>query len=74
MVMSYTIQTERYRYTEWIKGNTGELVARDLFDHQLDPDENVNISHLPQNADLMDQLSGLLQRGKGWRDIQENIP
>jgi arylsulfatase A-like enzyme len=73
MVMSYTIQTERYRYTEWIKGNTGELVARDLFDHEVDPDENVNISNIPENEDLINQLSGLLQRGKGWRTMQLDL-
>jgi arylsulfatase A-like enzyme len=73
MVMSYTIQTDRYRYTEWIKGSSGELVARDLFDHQMDPDENVNISGLPENVGLMDELSGLLQRGKGWRAMQKDL-
>jgi arylsulfatase A-like enzyme len=73
MVMGYSIQTDRYRYTEWIKGSNGELVARDLFDHEADPDENVNISKLPENADLVSQLSELLQQGKGWRDIQSNL-
>ena len=73
MVVSYTVQTDRYRYTEWIQASTGELVARDLFDHEVDPDENVNISGLPENADLLDKLSGLLQQGKGWRSIQKDL-
>ncbi|HCC69567.1 MAG TPA: iduronate sulfatase [Bacteroidales bacterium] len=73
VVMGYAIQTDRYRYTEWIKGNTGELMARDLFDHEVDPDENVNISNLPENADLIDRLSGMLDRGKGWRTIQADL-
>jgi arylsulfatase A-like enzyme len=72
-VMSYTIQTERYRYTEWIQGKTGELVARDLFDHEMDPDENVNVSNLPENADLIERLSGMLDRGKGWREIAAEL-
>jgi iduronate 2-sulfatase len=71
--MGFSIQTDRYRYTEWIKGSTGELLDRDLFDHEKDPDENVNISKQPENAELIDQLSDLLKEGKGWRDIQRDL-
>jgi arylsulfatase A-like enzyme len=73
LVMSYTIQTDRYRYTEWIKGNTGELMARDLFDHETDQDENVNVSHNPEYEDQVIQLSQLLKRGEGWRDIEREL-
>jgi hypothetical protein len=48
-------------------------LARDLFDHENDPDENTNISALPENADLINQLSELLERGKGWRAIQRDL-
>lgn len=72
-VMGYSIQTERYRYTEWIKNDTGELMARDLFDHQTDPDENVNISNKPENQEIIDGLSKLLAKGKGWRNIAEDL-
>jgi iduronate 2-sulfatase len=73
LVIGYSIQTERYRYTEWIKGSTGELLARDLFDHEIDPDENINISKLPENANLINRLSDLLMQGKGWRAIQRDL-
>ena len=73
LVIGYSIQTDRYRYTEWIKESSGEVMARDLFDHEIDPDENVNISKFPENADLINQLSELLNRGKGWRTIQRDI-
>ena len=73
MVVSYSVQTDRYRYTEWIQASTGELVARDLFDHEVDPDENVNISMLPENAHLVNHLSQLLEKGKGWRSIQKDL-
>ena len=73
MTMGYSVQTDRYRYTEWIKPGNGELMARDLFDHDVDPDENVNISKLPENADLINQLSELLKQGKGWRSIQKDL-
>lgn len=73
LVMGYSLQTERYRYTEWIGSSTGELLARDLFDHAQDPEENVNVSNLPSNAGLISQLSDLLQRGKGWGAIQRDV-
>ena len=73
LVMGYSVQTQRYRYTEWIKGSTGELLARDLFDHAVDPGENVNISIDPANSEIIQDLSDLLKGGKGWRAISEDI-
>jgi arylsulfatase A-like enzyme len=73
VVMGYTLQTDRYRYTEWIKMSTGELLARDLFDHQTDPAENRSISNDPLNEELMQHLSSLLDRGKGWKAIATGI-
>jgi iduronate 2-sulfatase len=73
LIMGYTIQTHRYRYTEWIKESTGELMARDLFDHQSDSDENFNISNNPENGELIDDLSKLLARGKGWKNISKKL-
>jgi len=73
LVMGFTVKTDRYRYTEWIKTGSGELMARDLFDHDNDPDENVNISVNPDNEELMGKLSQLLKRGKGWREISDQI-
>lgn len=73
LIMGYAIQTERYRYTEWIHEKSGEVLARDLFDHDIDPDENKNISNMPENEELMKQLSKLLDKGKGWRNIAAKI-
>lgn len=73
LVMGYAIQTDRYRYTEWIKESTGEIMARDLFDHQSDPDENVSIANVPENAELVKQLSQMLDKGKGWRKISATV-
>jgi len=73
LVLGFSLQTSRYRYTEWVKGKTGEVLARDLFDHQLDPDENTNISLDPENKKIIDKLSQLLQKGKGWRTIRDDL-
>ncbi|MGK7393286.1 MAG: sulfatase [Candidatus Cyclobacteriaceae bacterium M3_2C_046] len=72
-IMGYTVQTDRYRYTEWVRLSTGELLARDLFDHQIDPDENKSIANDPQNEELMHELSKMLDRGNGWKEIARQI-
>jgi len=73
VVMGYSIQTHRYRYTEWVKVSTGELLARDLFDHQNDPHENNSIANDPENEGLMQELSKMLDKGKGWKEIDRKI-
>lgn len=73
VIMGYTVQTDRYRYTEWIRKSTGELMARDLFDHQTDPDENRSIATNPENEELMQKLSVLLDRGNGWKKVANEI-
>ena len=49
LIMGYCIQTDQYRYTEWTRESTGEVLAVDLFDHKNDPDENYSISNVPEN-------------------------
>jgi len=51
-----TLIDDQYFYTEW-HNDQKEGVARMLYDHKVDPDENVNISELPQNAELVQNLS-----------------
>ena len=59
-----SVRTNRYLYTEWTDKN-GRVYARMLYDHQSDPGENVNISELPENREVVKQLSELLHAG--WR-------
>ena len=62
--MGYSMRTDRYRFTEWrvIGKNFSQY---ELYDHKLDPDENVNISNRPENAELVKQLTQMLHAG--WR-------
>jgi len=39
-----SIRTERFRYNEWRREKTDELVATELYDHELDPMENENVA------------------------------
>lgn len=41
-VMGYAIHTPAYGYTEWIDLNNEKIIARELYDYQIDPAENVN--------------------------------
>ncbi len=56
-----SVRTERYCYTEWT-GKDGRMYARMLYDQKLDPDENVNISERPENAQLVKELAERLHR------------
>ena len=35
-----------------------------LYDHKLDPGENVNIAERPENAEVVRRLSGMIKRMK----------
>ena len=62
--MGYSLRTARYRYTEW--GSLGEPPAAvELYDHDNDPAENVNVALRPANKPLVAKLSDMLH--KGWR-------
>ena len=73
VVMGYSLKTDRYRYTEWIHEASGKLLARDLFDHQGDPQENQCMARDPQYQGLMNELSQLLDRGRGWKAIAREV-
>jgi arylsulfatase A-like enzyme len=65
-VMGYSMRTDRYRYIEWqAERGAGEVVARELYDHEADPAENVNLAGREEHAELVAQLSGWLE--EGWR-------
>lgn len=43
-VMGYSIKNKRYNYVEWVKLSSGEVLARELYDHETDPKEIINIA------------------------------
>jgi len=59
--MGYSVRTDRYRYTEWRALKTGEIVARELYDHGTDPDETVNLSEHAARAETVERLQGKLR-------------
>mgnify|MGYP000489446897 CR=1 FL=1 len=39
----------------------GELVARELYDHEADPQENENVAAVPAHAELIERLAAQLR-------------
>jgi uncharacterized sulfatase len=54
----YSIRTERYRYTEWDRGQRGVQ----LLDYEKDPAESKNFATDPTYADILRQMQQLLRQ------------
>ena len=66
--MGYSMRTDRWRYTEWIQEKDGKVIARELYDHEIDPQENSNLSEEAAQETRVLQLSDLLRRERsGWK-------
>ncbi len=61
--MGYTMRTERFRYTEWRRRKGGEPLAVELYDHENDPQENVNLADQPEYREIRGKLSEQLKAG-----------
>jgi arylsulfatase A-like enzyme len=62
--MGYAMKTGRYRLVEWSVPAKG-FVEHELYDHEKDPGENVNVAGKPEYAAAMKELTKQL-RG-GWK-------
>ena len=70
--LRYTIRTDQYRYTQWIKflkrswtPDWNTVYGNELYDHYADPNENVNLAVDSSYSTIVDDLSQKLQNG--WR-------
>jgi iduronate 2-sulfatase len=61
----YSLRTPRWRYTEWDEGREG----RELYDHDADPRELVNLADVPAHADAVKELSRMLAAA-----VRETLP
>jgi arylsulfatase A-like enzyme len=64
--MGYSIRTKKYRYTEWMNWESKEPAAIELYDHSMDPNENINIAGIEENESIIIELSEKLKLG--WRE------
>jgi hypothetical protein len=67
--MGYALRTVRYRYVEWRKRGDGTVVARELYDHDTDPNESTNLANDPAHKERITQLA--TQLAEGWKG---NLP
>ena len=61
------MRTDRFRYTEWIRRG-GEVEAIELYDHKVDPEENVNLAAKPEHREVLQKLGRQLHQG--WREAR----
>jgi iduronate 2-sulfatase len=69
--MVYSMRTEQYRYTEWVKydyskrvpSNWDDLCAVELYDHHVDPLETKNIAEDAQMKGVRADLSKKIRAG-----------
>ncbi|QDV53635.1 Choline-sulfatase [Gimesia fumaroli] len=59
--MGVSVRTPRYRYTEWRDFKTGNVVAKELYDHIIDPEENTNIADQPTDKKAFQAAVKLLE-------------
>ena len=64
-IMGYAIRTSRYRYVEWREWKTHKVVARELYDHEIDPEEMRNVSGEKSYARILRSQRKILV--EGWR-------
>ncbi len=62
--MGYSMRTDRYRFTRWAIPEK-DFLEYELYDHEVDPKENVNVAGLAENAALVAELSA--QMDAGWQ-------
>ncbi|MFN3650746.1 MAG: sulfatase [Armatimonadota bacterium] len=63
-LMGYTVRTDRYRLVEWANADRTH-VRHELYDHESDPGENVNVAGKPEYAETLQELRALLNGG--WK-------
>ena len=64
--MGYTMRTHDFRYTEWRnRNNMDRVVARELYDHRRDDDENENVAGNVKYAKIVEELAEKMKAG--WK-------
>ena len=65
-LMGYSMRTRSHRFTSWRDRNSPlKVIATELYDHRVDPQENRNLAAKPENAGLVEKLSA--QLSAGWK-------
>jgi len=58
--MGRALRTERYRFVAWFEKKSGQIVERELYDHQVDPLETRNLAREPTRSKIVQRLESRL--------------
>ena len=64
-IMGYSVRTRRHRYVEWRDWKSGEVKARELYDHESDPGEMSNLAGQEGYNEILNRHGAILKAG--WR-------
>ncbi|MDB4541620.1 sulfatase [Akkermansiaceae bacterium] len=56
-IIGYSMRNERWRYTEWIKASSKEIMYYELFDHAKSQMAPLNLANNPERSELIAKLS-----------------
>lgn len=73
-IMGYSMKTDRYRYTEWVRRanqdaeagavwKAGAVEERELYDHREDPGETVNLASRPGREAVLERMARMMDAG-----------
>lgn len=68
-IMGYSVKDGRFNYVEWVKLNTGEVLEKELYDHQNDPKETKNVIADNQYKQVVAELA---QKCKEQKDATDH--
>tara|TARA_R110002049_G_scaffold4601_5_gene32292 strand:+ start:413062 stop:414645 length:1584 start_codon:yes stop_codon:yes gene_type:complete len=66
-IMGYAVRTDRFRYVEWRKWNSDDVLSRELYDHESDALESRNLATQAEYAAHTQELSEILSGG--WQSV-----
>ncbi len=77
--MGYSVRTPIIRYAEWRDWESGSAVARELYDHRIDPQETRNVVDDPEYADELQSGIAALESFRplvhpGWTPVLRPAP
>jgi acetyl esterase/lipase len=65
---------DRYNYVEWVKLNTGEVLAKELYDHVKDPMETRNVISHEEYKEVVEKMAVICTQHKESTDHKYNKP
>jgi iduronate 2-sulfatase len=67
-IIGYSVKDGRFNYVEWVKLNTGEVLEKELYDHQNDPKETKNVIADEHYRDIVAELAQKCKERKDATD------